>query len=97
MDNLSNFDFGNFKKWMHNQNDSSVGMSKPNPKGLTVESKVSSNRLLSQISIETGEALVVVNDFVENGGVILDIDGTNFLLEVSSGKFYVNRRYVKKA
>ena len=71
-------------------------MNKPNPKGLTVESKVSAKHLLEKIVPEEGDAKELVKDFVENGGTVRGIDGTNFLIEVELGSFHVNRRYVKR-
>jgi len=97
MNNLSSFNLSDFRKWIQSQNLKSVEMRKPDLKGLAVESKVSSKQLLSQISPEKGEAKDLVKNFIENGGTIRNIDGTNFLIEVESGSFYVNRRYVKRS
>jgi len=97
MNKLSSFNFGDFRKWVQNQDLESVEMNKPSPKGLTVESKVSPKHLLTQIKPEEGDAKELVKNFIENGGTIRGIDEMNFLIEVESGSFYVNRRYVKRA
>ena len=97
MNKLSNFNLGDFRKWINKQDLESVEMKKPNPKGLTVESKVLSKHLLTQITPEKGDAKELVKNFIEDGGTIRGIDGINFLIEVELGTFYVNRRYVKRA
>ena len=97
MNKLSSFNFSDFRKWIHNQDLESVEMNKPSHNGLTVESKVSPKHLLAQIKPEDGDAKELVKNFIENGGTVRGIDGTNFLIEVESGSFCVNRRYVKRA
>ena len=97
MNKLSSFNFSNFRKWIQNQDLEYVEMNKPGPKGLTVESKVSLKHFLTQIKPEDGDAKELVKNFIEDGGTVRGIDGTNFLIEVESGSFYVNRRYVKRA
>jgi hypothetical protein len=97
MNKLSTFNFGDFRKWIQHQDLESVEMNKPSPKGLAVESKVSPKHILTQIKPEEGDAKELVKNFIEDGGIVRGIDGTNFLIEVKSGSFYVNRRYVKRA
>ena len=96
MNKLSNFNLGDFRKWMQNQDLESVEMNKPSLNGLAVESKVSPKHLLTQIKPEEGDAKELVKNFIENGGTVRGIDGMKFLIEVESGSFYVNRRYVKR-
>lgn len=97
MDKFSDFNIDNFKKWIRNQDDmESVQMNKPIQQGLAVESKVSIKHLHPQITTDNDVDLIA-EDFVKNGGIIKDVDGISFLIEVESGSFWINRRYVKRA
>ena len=39
----------------------------------------------------------IAMDFRENGGQIIEVEGKEFTVEVTSGCFTINRAYVKKA
>jgi len=95
MNELNYFDMGDFKKWINK--DSTFKMQKPDPKGLVVESKVDRKYFVRHISIQEGPAIEIVDDFMESGGTVVDVDGKNFLIEVASGTFYVPRNYVTKS
>lgn len=86
------FNFADFKKWIKNQDDS------PNKIiiGLTVESKISTKKLLSKIECQDGDIEEVTKDFKKNGGIINEVNGHIFLIEVASGTFLVHRMYVTK-
>ena len=89
------FNFSEFKRWMEHQTDND-DKTKPNMIGLQVESKVTFKKLLSRIETQDGEIEEVARDFKKNGGTIKELDGPNFLIEVTSGSFIVHRMYVKR-
>lgn len=93
---MSEFPFINpdsFKKWMKSQNDFDTNMDQ-NLIGSFVETKFSGKRIIKHITIEDGKETRVVKDFIENGGTIKEISEEEYLIEVKSGSFYINRRYV---
>jgi hypothetical protein len=87
------FDVNNFKKWMEDQQDAK---SKPNMVGLQVESKIPVKKLLSRIEIQEGDIEEVAKDFKRNGGKISEVNGHNFMIEVSSGTFIIHRMHIQK-
>ena len=46
---------------------------------------------------ESGNLNELAMDFVNNNGIISNIDGKVFLIEVDSGEFYIERHYVRRA
>lgn len=94
------FSLSNFKKWMGEQEINSP-QSKPRKfkplVGLQVESKIHVEKLLSKMQTEEGDAEILAEEFVEDGGQIADVNDKSFLIEVASGTFYVHRCYVRKA
>jgi|GEM_PF-5736021 len=90
----------NFKKWMRSQEKSNLNQGNNWHKsgvGLVIESKLSAKRLLLKIRAEEGEVDTLVKDFSEKGGTVIDVDNKHFLVEVSTGTFYIHRCYVKKS
>lgn len=69
---------------------------KPNV-GLQVESKISTKKLMAVMQPEEGDTEELAKDFIENGGVITDVDEKLFLIEVDSGTFYISRSYVSRS
>ena len=91
-----------FKKWMKEHPDGSESdFDKPkrnkNFIGVVVESKVKLRKLLSKMQPESGNLNELAMDFVNNNGIISNIDGKVFLIEVDSGEFYIERHYVRRA
>lgn len=96
-----NFSFDDFKKWMDSHDNKESETHEPyqfenNFLGLKVESKINSRKLLSKVIAEEGELEELIVDFKKHGGEIIEVNGKDFLIEVSSGKFYLSRYYVKK-
>jgi hypothetical protein len=48
------------------------------------------------MEIQEGDCTEVAKDFKENGGIINEVDGYIFLIEVDSGSFFIHRMHVKK-
>jgi hypothetical protein len=94
------FSLDDFKKWMESQKDDHT--EQPQPKrasdliGVQVESKVSERKLIARMVPEDGEAEDLALDFLTEGGVIADVNGKDFLIEVESGTFYITRHCVRR-
>jgi hypothetical protein len=94
--------FRDFKNWLCTQQDLSeffnIGMDPDDPNdkyiGKQVRTKVSEQKMLERVETED-EAETIIQDFAENGGIILAVDGKRVLIEVDSGSFYLPRFCVK--
>ncbi len=82
---------------MDNQKDERSFRPKSKFVGTWVESKLRAKKLTENIDPQEGDKSKLVEDFMENGGRVTDVDGLLFLVEVKSGNFYVPRLFVKKA
>lgn len=92
---MSNINFLNpdeFKKWIKNQD--KIKCEKSNLVGSFVESRYSEKKIARLISLESGKAGRVVREFLDNGGKIKAIEGNEYLIEVDSGSFYLNKRHI---
>jgi hypothetical protein len=94
MDRMPIFNMGDFKKWVEQQQESEFKFSRHE---VRVEPKINAKKLAHKIIPEEGERRDLVLDFKENGGLVTDINGKEFLIEVDSGKFFISRQYVKRA
>lgn len=83
----------NFKKWMKSQEQFSPSM-ECNLVGLQVETRFGAKRIMGKMTIESGRASKVAKDFVENGGVISEVIGEEYLIKVESGSFLINKNMV---
>lgn len=91
------FSFDNFKKWIKDQKDFDPKIKKKFPIGEQVESKISSKKFAKVMTLEDGQENRVIKDFIKNGGKVREINGKEFLIEVTMGSFYVPRNYVRLA
>ena len=89
-----NFSVHDFKHWMSENATNQFNLQQP-PKrkgvGQEVESRVSLKRLLTRIEPEEGNIEDVAHEFKENGGKILEIDGSLLMVEVANGTFIIPR------
>lgn len=86
-----------FKKWMNENEVKRIGLQKETDDGgFWVEPRVSTRKIMSRIDIEDGDAFDVAEDFRDNGGKVMQMDGDLFLIEVDAGSFMVPRRYCRK-
>jgi len=98
---MSKFSMHEFKDWLSKQNgmDSFFNLSEategedPRAKfvGCQVQAKVSRNKLMEKIESETADSGDLVDELIENGGTIIDLNGKNLLIEVDSGTFLMPR------
>jgi len=95
-DNFGQFNLADFKKWMEGQQEESP--CRKNLIGMYVESKVSLKKLINRMEVEKNEEEIkdIAKDFQDNGGVIKEVDGHYFKIDVDSGEFLIHRMFVKK-
>lgn len=93
MSDFSYLNPDNFKKWMKNQEgfDPSIECS---PVGLQAETRFGVKRIMGKMTLESGKAHKVAKDFVENGGTISEVVGDEYLIEVKSGSFLINKNLI---
>ena len=101
---MNNFGFpiDEFKRWMKDHStDQEDVFDKPKSGkkfvGTVVESKVGLRKLLTKMQPESGKLDELAIDFMNDNGTITDVDDRVFLIEVSSGDFYIERHYVRRA
>lgn len=91
---MDNFNFLNpdgFRRWMKRHQDEEAAELKSSMIGASVEAKHCGKRTARSITIESGRVGRVVREFIQGGGVVRDIDGDEYLVEVPSGSFYINK------
>ncbi len=92
--------FHGFKNWMSQQKELSVFFnvddSDSNDKfiGKSCCAKVAEQKLLDNIDTN-GSADQLINDFLDNDGVIMEIEDKRILIEVESGTFWLPKFCVK--
>lgn len=94
MTDFSCLNADDFRKWMKQHTEFDTSMKQKSLIGLVVETRVAQKRLAKHVIVESGSAHKVVRDFAENGGVIKEINDDDYLIEVSSGVFQINKKYV---
>lgn len=62
--------------------------------GQRAETRLSPARMAKHAVVEEGKAHKVFKEFVEYGGTIKEVNEDEYLIEVKSGSFTVDRRYV---
>ena len=92
---IEKFSLDDFKHWMKTNGDYITQMSK-SLIGTCVESKISSKKMLSRMSLSEGDLKEVAIDFKRNGGKIIGMDGNSLLIEVSCGSFYMPKQSVRR-
>lgn len=90
MNNINFLNPDEFKKWIKNQD--RIKCEKSNLVGSFVESRHPGKKIARLINLECGKAGKVIREFLDNGGKIKAIEGNDYLIEVDSGSFYLNKR-----
>jgi hypothetical protein len=62
--------------------------------GKEVQSRIGLKKLIFKSQVDEGNEKEVCLDFFKNGGVIIDCEEDQFLIEVESGQLYINKSYV---
>lgn len=85
------FNVDNFRRWMntHPEEDS-----EPNMVGLDVQAKFGAKKMIRHMTVESGRAGRVIREFMEDGGVVDQASGREYLVKVASGSFLIDKKYV---
>lgn len=83
-----------FKRWIKKQPDFDPKIEQKNLIGLSVETKFGSKRISKHMIIESGSPSKVLKEFINKGGVIKEVDEDDLIIEVSSGTFQINKKFV---
>jgi hypothetical protein len=92
-----NFSLHNFKSWLAQKPDMfeffDLGSKEPEDEfaGRQVIAKVSEEKIRERIDVQSGVVDSLVDDFLEDGGVIVSSADRTFLIEVASGTFNLPR------
>lgn len=95
-----NFSLDDFKRWMRkhdSEEENSTEQRQSNLVGLRVESKIEEDRIQAKMKEAEGYPEDLAFEFFENGGVIANVDGKYFLIEVDAGTFLIHRAYVRRS
>lgn len=85
---IDNF-LNEFSSWIKSKEDFNGFNKKVNQKVFPNTSKIS-----KKISLDFGSLEEVSRDFLKRGGKIIKEDGNMVLIEVNSGTFYINKKYI---
>lgn len=79
------FDINEFKKWINSNNESPTMKSRY--VGQRVESKLNFEKLLKETDVDDDDDLCdIIEDFIENGGTVVEVDGNWLCVELDSGE-----------
>jgi hypothetical protein len=92
-----NFSIHDFKKWMMENATNEFNL-QPQKKGIgvEVEPRVSLKRLVARMQPEDGDAILMAHEFKDNGGKVVEIDGSLYMIEVANGSFIIPRACVRR-
>ena len=84
-------DLESFKKWMADSPKEEVYSV-----GKFVEARISKEKLLKKMIVESGDIEKLADVFENTGGNLINTEDKMVLIEVSGGSFYLHRCYLKK-
>jgi len=96
MDKEVFFNINEFKKWMKDYPEDGSPSMRSKYAGIRVVAKASVDKMINHVETEEDD-YEVLEDFVENGGIIVEDDGGRFLVEVETGRFMLPKKYVARA
>ena len=82
----------NFKKWMDNHSDSKKDSAEMT--GSEVQAKFSPKKMIKNMCVENGRPGRVIREFLEGGGTVKSVSGNEYLVQVESGEFTINKRFL---
>lgn len=94
MTDFSCLNADDFKKWMRSHTDFNHSIKQKELVGLSVETRVAPKRLAKYIVVESGNTHRIAKEFAEEGGTIKEANDDEYLIEVRSGSFQINKKYV---
>lgn len=83
-----------FKRWVKKNSDFDQSMEKKSVIGLTAETRLNPKRIARLITEEEGNTHKSIKEFVENGGLIKEVDEEEYLIGTPHGSFRINRKYI---
>jgi hypothetical protein len=98
MAEIDGISLNDFKKWMADQKDNLLKPKKISASdliGCLTEAKISLKKLTTKIEVDQGNLEEMAKDFKKNGGIIINIDSNQLLVEVRSGTFRIPRFFVR--
>ena len=92
-----------FRNWLSTQKDISdffnIGLDRHDENeelvGKFVKARASTKKLLEKIECDADDPEILVEEFVHNGGTILEVQDKSLLIEVESGSFLLPKFCVK--
>lgn len=81
----------NFKRWIAD-NPESEGQ--PNMIGMEVQARYGAKKTMRNMSVESGRAGKVIREFMDVGGVVREVSGGEYLVEVPSGGFTIHKKFL---
>lgn len=98
--NKPNFSLDDFKRWMRTHDSEEEVCAKEtrqsNLVGIQVESKLDEDRIQAKMKDANGLVEDLASEFFENGGIVADVNGKYFLIEIDAGSFFIHRAYVRR-
>jgi hypothetical protein len=61
--------------------------------GKEVVAKLSSNKLMQKVEAEADDPTEIIEDFVKDGGVVVDVEGINVIIEADNGETFSLPRF----
>lgn len=90
------FNLNDFKNWLSHEEKlsdffdiSNRGEKVDEAVGKEVEARVSSKKLIDKMEVEEGEPEDLIDDLIENGGLVISSKLKSYLIEVESGSFHI--------
>lgn len=92
-----------FKDWLSVQKDVSdffnIGLDRHDESceliGKFVKARAPKSKLIEKIECDTDDPHSIIDEFLREGGTILEVHNRKFLIEVDSGSFLLPRFFVK--
>lgn len=82
----------NFKRWIAHNSESEIHS--PNMLGMEVQARYGAKKTMRNMSVESGRAGKVIREFMDKGGVVKEVSGSEYLVGVPSGEFTINKRFL---
>lgn len=91
MESNNTFNADNFRKWMKNHPEESENTDMT---GSEVQAKYHVKKMMNNMCVESGKPGRVIREFMDGGGTVKSVSGNEYLIEVRSGEFTINKKFV---
>ena len=88
---MDNLNADNFRRWIKSHSDE---QEPADMTGAEVQAKYGAKKMMKCMCVESGKAGRVIREFMDSGGTVKSISGNEYLVEVPSGEFTINKRFV---